>query len=116
MATREVKTCARHCVEKHGNSDVEIGRDVTETVKQTLERYRNSDLLVQRSLRHVDRSDNASEDAEGRSSAVEGALSTDRSSRGSTESSCGSIRPGAIHGVQTASLEGTPGDRRSPRR
>lgn len=87
------------------------GHGVVQTVKQTLERYRNSDLLVQRSLCHVDRSNNASENAEGRSSAIERALSTDRSSRRATESPYGSIRPCAIHGVHAASLEGTPNDR-----
>lgn len=113
---REIKACAYHCVEKHSSSDVKIGRGVVQTVKQTLERYRSSDLLVQRSLCHVDWSNNASENAEWRSSTVERALSTDRSSRRTTESPCGSIRPGAIHGVHAASFEGTPSDRRSPRR
>lgn len=100
-----------HYVEKRDGTDAKIGRAVSRNVKQTLERYRSSDLLVQRSLCHVDRSDYTSENTERRSSAVERALSTDRSSRRTTESSCGSIRPGAIHGVHAASLEGTPSDR-----
>lgn len=89
---------------------MKIGRGVIETVKQILERYRSSNLLVQRSLCHVDRSDNASENAERRSSAVERALSTDRSLRRSTDSPRGSIRPSAIHRIHVASLEGTRGD------
>ena len=64
--TREVKAraracvcvcvcvCVYHCVEKHKSSDAKIDRGVIQTVKQTLERYRSSNLLVQRILCHVD--------------------------------------------------------------
>jgi len=49
-----VCVCVYHCVEKHKSSDAKIDRGVIQTVKQTLERYRSSNLLVQRILCHVD--------------------------------------------------------------
>lgn len=93
-----------------------VAGGASDAKKRTLKRYRGPDLLVQRSLRHIDRPDDASEEAEGRPSAVQRALSTDCSTGGSAEPPRGSIRPCPIHGLHAASLEGTPGDRRSPGR
>jgi len=59
--------CVRVIVQKRRR---EVVRAVKRTVKQTLERYRGSDLLIERSFRHIDRSDDASKNAKRRSGAV----------------------------------------------
>lgn len=101
------------------NSDAKhrykIACDVTGAIKQTLERYRSSDLLVQRSFHHVDRSDDAPETAERGSGAVQRALSADCSSCRSPESSRCSVGPSAINRIHAASFKGAPNNRRSPR-